>query len=366
MTTQEIRPQPGTADLDAAAVEEFALRVVDLITGGLLTPLIEIGRRTGLFEAALDGPATSAELAARAGLHERYVREWLGAMVTAGVFEYAAPDRRYWLPVEHAAALTGSSVENLAPLAHLVTGLTRHTDEVARCFTDGGGVPYAHFLPEMREVMDDLWQPMTRHLLVQEILPLAPGLPDLLASGARVADVACGSGNVLVELGRRFPRSRFTGFDLDRGGLDTARARAAELGLANVELVEADAAELTAETPYDAVLVFNAVHDQARPSDVLAAIRGMLRPEGTLLLCEPRVSSNLEDNVGNPFAPMVYAISLLHCMTVSLAEGGAGLGTAWGEQVAVRLLTEAGFGPVAVHDCPGDPGSAVFVTRRPT
>ena len=366
MTTEEIhRPDPGTADVDDQAVEEFALRIVDVITGGLMTPLLEIGRRTGLFESALAGPATSAELADRAGLQERYVREWLGAMVSAGIFEYAAPERRYWLPVEHASVLTGSGVENLASLAHLVTALTRHTDEVAACFAAGGGVPYAAYLPEVREVMDGLWQPLVRDLLVDEVLPLAPGLPDLLSRGARVADVACGSGNVAVTLGRAFPRSTFTGYDRDAGALEVGRDRAAAHGLSNVELVLADAAELAPETPYDAVLMSYALHDQARPVQVLAAIREMLVPGGTLLLYEPCVSSDLTDNVGNPFAPMTYAISVLHCLTVSLAEGGAGLGTAFGEQVALDLLADAGFGPVAVHEAPGDPGSAVFVTSRP-
>ncbi|RYP82179.1 class I SAM-dependent methyltransferase [Nocardioides guangzhouensis] len=366
MTTEEInRPDPGAADVDEQAVEEFALRLVDVITGGLLTPLLEIGRRTGLFESALDGPATSAELADRAGLQERYVREWLGAMVSAGIFEYAATERRYWLPVEHAAVLTGSGVENLAPMAHLVTALTRHTDEVARCFASGGGVPYAAFLPEIREVMDGLWQPTVRDLLVQEILPMAPGLPDLLTRGARVADVACGSGNVAVTLGRAFPRSRFTGYDRDADGLEVARTRAAAHGLDNVEFVLADAAELSPGTSYDAVVVSYALHDQARPAQVLAAIREMLVPGGTLLMYEPRVSSDLADNVGNPFAPMTYAISVLHCLTVSLAEGGAGLGTAFGEQVALDLLADTGFGPVTVHESAADPGSAVFVTHRP-
>jgi hypothetical protein len=127
----------------------------------------------------------------------------------------------------------------------------------------------------------------------------------------------------------------------------------------------ADAATLTSAEPFGAAFVFNSVHDQARPLEVLSSIRSILQPGGTFLMNEPRISSNLQDNIGNPVAPMTYAISLLHCMTVSLAEGGAGLGTGWGEQVAVGLLAVAGFGPVEVHDTPGDPGNAIFVTHRP-
>ena len=120
---------------------------------------------------------------------------------------------------------------------------------------------------------------------------------------------------------------------------------------------------MTVDEPFDAVFVFNAIHDQAAPDRVLERIRDALVPGGVLLMDEPRVSSNLEDNVGNPLAPFTYAVSTLHCLTVSLAVGGAGLGTAWGEQVACRMLADAGFDDVVVHDAPGDPGNAVFVTR---
>jgi SAM-dependent methyltransferase len=116
---------------------------------------------------------------------------------------------------------------------------------------------------------------------------------------------------------------------------------------------------------FDAVLVFDAIHDQADPWGVLERIRRALVPGGLFVMKEPRLSSNLEDNIGNPFAPMAYAVSTLHCMTISLAEGGAGLGTAFGEQIARRLLADAGFTDVIVHEAPGDPRSGLFVSMRP-
>ena len=350
-------------DVDAAAVEEFAGKLIETVTGALVTSLIEIGRRTRLFELATAGPATSAELAERGGLQERYVREWLAAMATAEIFEYDAGNRRFWLPVEHAAALTGDTYDNLAPLAYLVSVITRQGEAVAQCFTEGGGVPWKAYLPEMHDVMDVAWQPMYRDILVQQILPLAAGLVEKLERGTRVADVACGSGNGTLVMARRFPNSTFVGFDLDADAIAVARSRAD--GLSNVSFEVADAATLTSDRPFGAAFVFNAVHDQARPLEVLSSIQSILEPGGTFLMNEPRISSNLEDNIGNPVAPMTYAISLLHCMTVSLAEDGAGLGTGWGEQVALALLADAGFGPVEVHDAPGDPGNAIFVTHRP-
>ena len=351
------------SDVDTAATEEFAFKLVETITGSLLTSLIEIGRRTGLFELAAAGPATSEELAERGGLQERYVREWLAAMATAGIFEYDAENRRFWLPVEHAAVLTGDTYDNLAPLAYLVSAITRQSEAVATCFVEGGGVPWEAYLPEMHDVMDVLWHPMYRDILVQQILPLAPGLVEKLEAGTRVADVACGAGNGTVVMARRFPSSTFVGYDQDAAAIAIARSRAT--GLTNVSFQVADAATLTADQSFGVAFVFNAVHDQARPLEVLTSIRSILEPGGTLLMDEPRISSNLEDNIGDPIAAMTYAISLLHCMTVSLAEGGAGLGTGWGEQVALALLSDAGFGPVDVHDAPGDPGNAIFVTHRP-
>jgi 2-polyprenyl-3-methyl-5-hydroxy-6-metoxy-1,4-benzoquinol methylase len=363
MTTTE-QTDLAQTDVETAAVEEFAAKLVEIITGGLLTSLIEIGWRTRLFELATAGPATSAELAERGGLQERYVREWLAAMATAGIFEYDAVNRRFWLPVEHAAVLTGDTYDNLAPVAFLVSVIIRKGEgAVAKCFTEGGGVPWDAYLPEMHDVMDALWQPMYRDILVQQVLPLAPGLVEKLETGTRVADVACGSGNGTLTMARRFPNSTFVGYDQDTAAIAVARSRVE--GLTNISFDVADAATLTSDQPFGTAFVFNAIHDQARPLEVLTSIRSILEPGGTLLMDEPRISSHLEDNIGNPVAPMTYSISLLHCMPVSLAEGGAGLGTGWGEQVALALLSDAGFGPVEVHDAPGDASNAIFVTHRP-
>ena len=353
------------SSVDEQAVEEFAGRLFELFTGGMLTYLIDIGRRTGLFTAAAAGPATSVDLAERAGLDERYVREWLGAMATSGIVEYESSTGHYWLPTEHAACLTGPGVQNLTPVGHLTTLLGQHVAAVASAFRTGGGVPYAQFLPELHDVMDALWRPMYDQLLVDAILPLAPGLADRLATGARAADVACGTGNGLLVLAATYPRSTFVGYDHDGAAIARARARAGDEGLTNLRFEVRDAAALEVERPFDAVFVFNALHDQADPRAVLSRISSALVPGGAFVMHEPRVSSHLDDNIGNPVAPFTYAVSTLHCLTVSLADGGVGLGTAWGEQLALRMLADAGFRDVAVHDAPGDPGNAVFVTHRP-
>jgi len=186
-----------------------------------------------------------------------------------------------------------------------------------------------------------------------------------LTAGARTADAACGTGHALVVLGEAFPKSTFVGYDLDEDSIERARIEAAEHGLDNVTFEVRDVVTLPTDPPFDAVFVFDAIHDQVDPRGVLGAIHAALVPGGIFVMKEPRVSSNLEDNVGNPFAPLIYSISTLHCLTVSLAHNGAGLGTAFGEQVARQLLQEAGFGAVEVHEAPGDPTDAVFVTIKP-
>jgi SAM-dependent methyltransferase len=360
MTT--ITPEPT---VDEQAAEEFAGRLLQLYTGATLTYVIEIGRRTGLLDAAAAGPATSHELAARAGLAERYVREWLGAMATGGIVEYETATGRYWLPREHAACLTGGGVDDLAPLAYFTVVLAKHVPAVSEAFRSGGGVAYSAYLPELHDVMEALWGPIYDALLVDQIVPLAPGLAQKLAAGARAADVACGTGRALIALATAYPASTFIGFDLDSTAIERARTHAAELNLTNLSFQSRDAATLTVTEPFDAVFVFNAIHDQAAPAAVLQRIHDALTPGGTFLMDEPRLSSDLGDNLADPMAPFIYAVSTLHCLTVSLAVDGAGLGTAFGERTARQLLADAGFGEIAVHDAPGDPGNAVFVTHKP-
>jgi SAM-dependent methyltransferase len=348
---------------DPARAEAFAGRLFELYTGGLLSLMVDIGHRTGLFAAGAAGPATSAELADRADLQERYVREWLGAMVTGGIVDHDPATGTYRLPAEHAACLTGPGSANLAPFSRLGTHLAKHVDAVARAFQEGGGVPYAEFRPEFTDVMDGLGRGVFDELLVDAYLPLVPGLPGRLAAGARVADVGCGTGHAIMLLAGAFPASTFVGYDLATDAI--ARARSEAAGLANARFEVRDVAGLTVEAPFDVVLVFDAIHDQVAPATVLERIHDALAPGGTFVMVEPRASSDLAGNLANPLAPLLYSVSTMHCLTVSLAGGGAGLGAAWGEELARSMLADAGFVDVAVHEAPGDPLNAVFVAVKP-
>jgi SAM-dependent methyltransferase len=226
-------------------------------------------------------------------------------------------------------------------------------------------VPYAEFRPEFTDVMDGLGRGVFDELLVDAYMPLVPGLAGRLAAGARVADVGCGTGHALVLLAGAFPASTFVGYDLADDAIARARSEAAAAGPANARFEVRDATRLDVEEPFDVVFVFDAIHDQVAPAAVLERIYAALAPGGTFVMVEPGASSHLEGNLANPQAPLLYAVSTLHCLTVSLAGGGAGLGAAWGEELARAMLADAGFGDVAVQAAPGDPVNAVFVASKP-
>ncbi len=354
----------GGGDLDQGRVEAFTQALMGHYTGAFVTLMVDLGDRTGLWSALARGPATSEELAARAGLVERYVREWLGAVASAGIVDYDAPSAVYALRPEHAACLSGDGALNLAPVSVMAGHLAAFLAPVAQAFREGGGVPYERYRPEFTDVMDGLNRRVFDELLVEGILPLAGDLAGVLEAGTRVADVGCGTGHSTNLLARAFPASAFVGYDLAEDALDRGRVEAAAYGLGNVSFVRGDAARLPAIPPVGAAFAFDAIHDQVDPAGVLGCIHAALEPGGTFVMVDVRASSRLEANLANPMAPIVYATSTLHCLTVSLAGGGAGLGTAWGEELACRMLVEAGFGAVEVYEAPGDPLNSVYVARR--
>jgi len=348
--------------LDKALVQQFARKLFGLYTDGMLTLMVDIGHRTGLFEA-LQAGGTSAEIAARAGLEERYVREWLGAMATGGIADYDAATATFTLPPEHALCLTGTSSRNLAPGSQTLAMVAKHVPAVAECFRHGGGVPYSAYRPEFTESMDAAWRLLYDGLLIKGFLPLVKGLPERLEQGISAADIGCGTGHAINVMARQYPSSTFVGYDFSPGGIDRARAEAAAMELGNARFEVLDVTQLPPSPQFDLITSFDSIHDQRDPAKTLACIAAALAPDGVYVMVEPKASSRLEDNVGNPFAPYMYGMSVLHCMTVSLADGGAGLGTVWGEQTARQMLEAAGFTSIEVVDAPG-PQNSVFICHR--
>jgi SAM-dependent methyltransferase len=352
-------------------IDAFSEHLLELLNGGALALMISIGHRTGLFDTLAERPPTTcAELAHAAGLNPRYVREWLGAMVVGGIVEHqvgSTPELgTYTLPDAHAASLCRKAgAANMAVFTQYIGLLGGVEDEIVDCFRHGGGVPYSKY-PRFHEVMAEDSGQSVLPMLESEILPLIPGVVDRLRLGIEVLDLGCGRGRALMLLAERFPRSRFRGIDSSAEAIAWAREQARERQLGNLEFEVADAAMLGEEYVgrYDLITTFDAIHDQRDPAGVLAKIVDALAPGGTYLMQEVATSGHHHHDIGHPLGPTLYTISCMHCMSVSLAEGGAGLGATWGREMAMRMLGEAGLGAIEVHQLDHDLQNEYYVCRR--
>jgi 2-polyprenyl-3-methyl-5-hydroxy-6-metoxy-1,4-benzoquinol methylase len=355
----------ATATLDQAKAEAFAGTMMQTLNDGFLGLLISVGHRTGLFDTlATLPPATSQQIADAASLNERYVREWLGGMVVGRIVEYDPSAARYHLPPEHAGFLTrAAGLNNMAFFAQYIalTGLIEK--QLIDCFRNGGGVPYSAY-PEFQALQAEESTPLYDTALVGAMLPLVPGIVERLEAGIDVADIGCGQGHAVNVMAQAFPNSRFVGYDFSEEGIAAGRAEAEWLGLANARFEVRDVANLGATAQFDLVTAFDTIHDQAQPRRVLRGIVESLRPDGALLMMDMAASSRLEENIEHPMGPLLYAASTFHCMTVSLAQGGEGLGTVWGEQKAAEYLTEAGFTSVEAKHLDGDFFHVFFVASK--
>jgi 2-polyprenyl-3-methyl-5-hydroxy-6-metoxy-1,4-benzoquinol methylase len=342
-------PAETTGVLEQAAVEAFAERVLGDYAGANAFFMAGIGDRLGLFkELATNGAATSDELATRTRLQERYVREWLGGMAAAGYLDYDPATGRYALPADHVPVLA----EEAGPVFFgsaffdFSTNFGETYRRLVDAFRDGGGVPQREYGAEVAESIERFTAPWFEHMLVQQWLPLMPDTLAKLEEGAMVCDVGCGRGRALSKLAAAFPRSRFVGYDIYEPAIQAARARVQDAGVADrVRLEVRDAAQGFGER-FDVVTTFDVLHDSVDPQGILSAIRSALSSDGRYICLEINCADRPQDNLG-PLGTVLYGLSLAYCLPVSLAEGGAGLGTlGLPESRLSELATEAGFSKV--------------------
>jgi 2-polyprenyl-3-methyl-5-hydroxy-6-metoxy-1,4-benzoquinol methylase len=355
----------ATQEIDMARTMEFGGKIVGHINGAVISLMLTAGHQTGLFDRMAEmPPSTSEEIAKATGLNERYVREWLGSMVTAGIIEYDPMKKTYHLPPEHAASLTrAAGPGNLCTFSEFIPEMASVLDQVVESFRKGGGVPYSEFKNFQRLMAAESAQ-VVDATLINVTLPLVPGLVEKLQSGIDVADLACGQGHAINVMAQEFPKSRFTGYDFSEEGVAAGRNEAQSVGLKNAAFEQQDVSNMSGKGQFDLVTAFDAIHDQAKPRKVLKNIHNLLRPGGTFLCVDIAASSNLEENMEHPMGPALYGISTLHCMTVSLALGGEGLGTMWGEQKARELFDEAGFKDIDVKQVDGDILNNYYIARK--
>lgn len=351
------------SEFDPPRTDAFAEKLTQVINHAGLALMLSLGHRSGLFDAMSRLPAsTSDEIAVEAGLSERYVREWLGAMVTGGIVEHDPRRMTYRLPPEHAAYLTRASTTNLAAGMQFIAVLGGVEDEVLAAFRHGLGVPYSSY-PRFHEVMAEESAQTVVAGLTEYILPLVPGLTERLTRGSDVLDVGCGSGLAMIHLARRFPRSNFVGYDFSAEAIARANEEARRQQLTNVRFEVRDAAAMEDRERYDLVTAFDAIHDQAKPGEVLKNIRRSLRPGGIFLMQDIAGSSHVHRDCDHPLATFLYTISCMHCMSVSLAGGGPGLGAMWGKETALTMLRAAGFQKTLIESLPHDVMNYYYVSR---
>lgn len=330
--------------LDWDKARKFLFQFNSDLGAALLGAMNYIGDRLGIFKAMADAQwVTSQELADRTGLSERYLREWLGAEASAGYVNYDPKTRKYVLPAEHALVLANDdSPFFMGGFMEMAIPNITMAPKIAQAFQTGRGVAQSEYPAETWEGMERASAGMYRHQLIRKWLPTMPQVIDVLKAGGAAADVGCGSGRAAIALATAFPSARVFGYDVHPGSVERARTNASGAGVAERITFEVRDATKLPENQFDFISTFDVVHDSVDPIALLKSIRRALKPTGTYLMLEVNVSPNLEDNIG-PTGKMMYSMSTLYCMTVSLAHGGAGIGACMGEPKARELVAEAGF-----------------------
>ena len=332
-------------DLDKAG--KTAEQVFGYLGGALVSAMIYLGERMGLYQALRGtGPITSEELARKTGLHERWVREWLYQQTTAGLIGYKG-EARFELSPETALVLADENspfflAGGFCALPQQMALLNR----LPESFKTGRGLSYDQFGPEVNRGVERLLAPWFRTQLVPNALPKLDGVVAKLQAGAKVADVGCGAGVAIIEMAKAFPRSQFHGYDIAKIPLAQAAENAKRAEVTNVKLHDASVDPLPADASCDLITTFDCLHDMTRPDLVMLAIRKAIKPDGTWLIADVHGMPTFEDNLrDNPLAPLMYGFSVLCCMSSALSEpDGLGLGTlGFPEPVARKMTSEAGF-----------------------
>lgn len=333
-------------------LKAFTSDVFRDMAGAMTAGLAYIGVRTGLFRAMDgEGPMTIDAVVTKSGLHRRYVEEWLNGMASAGYLEYDPERMTFSLPPEHAFLLASDDTDHFAGgLFHMAPALLGVAPQVAEAFEKGGGVPFHEYGEDGILALDLVNRGNYQHRFADYWLKAVPDVVDRLERGARVLDVGCGSGHVCLALAKAYPASTFHGVDLSKDSIERARASATGAGLSDrVSFAACRIEELDPADEFDLITACDCVHDFTRPVEVLEAIKSRLTADGTLFVIEPKAADRLEDNF-HPIGTMFYGFSVFHCMTQSLADGGAGLGTCMGPQKITALMNSAGFSRVQALD----------------
>jgi SAM-dependent methyltransferase len=332
------------AKVDQTKVEKFSARIMEDYGNTLRGAMLHIGDRLGLFKSlAQAGAVTVEELAQRTGFNARYLREWLGSMVTGTYVDYDRETKRYRLPPEYAPVLADEDSPYFAGgIIELSVPFVSMAPKIIEAFRNGGGAPEEAFPLETWEGMERMTMPWYKHFLVQRWIPSLSGVKEKLEAGGSVLDFGCGSGLAAITMAKAYPEARVFGYDFHGPSIERARENAKAAGLGTRVQFEVCDSDALSGRKFDFVTTFVVIHDATNPVQMMADIRKATADDGTYLMVELNLSSELHENM-NLIGRVMYPQSTLYCMTCSLSHGGEGMGACMGESRARDMATQAGF-----------------------
>ena len=338
---------------DPDRLKLFSFNVFTQLSGAVTAGMIHLGDKLGLYRelAAAGEPLTAAELAERAGLDARWVREWASNQAAAKLVEFSSDgpgdDVHFSLTPEAAVVFAAPEHEAFGMgMFHRFPGMMAALEDMPDCFASGVGRDYDSHGPEGAVGIERAFEPWSRNHLLPTVLPAMDGVVERLAEGAAVADIGCGAGGALLRMAAAFPNSTFVGYDISHFALERAEERRREGGAENVRFVDPRQEPLPDDHSVDLITTFDCIHDMTDPQGMMRAIHEALAEDGTWLLVDIKGRDSLAENIEkNPMAPLMYGVSVLSCMSSALSiPGGAGLGTlGLPESMARRMAAEAGF-----------------------
>ena len=350
MSTYEANEAP---DLDLEKLKIGGQKVFGLLTGAAVSAMIYLGDRLGLYRALQDtGAVTSDGLAENTGLSERWLREWLRGQGAAGLLEYMG-EGRFRISPEMAMILADEDSPKFA--AGIFGDLPQRMavlEKIPDAFKTGMGLPYDERGSEGARGIERVFGPWYRHYLLPVVLPALTGVEEKMRDGAKVADVGCGAGAALVRMAGAYPQAEFHGYEISQHALERARENITDAEVGNLFIHDAKKDALPEDGSFDFITTFDCIHDMTRPAEMIQSIRSALKPNGTWLIADIKSAPTYEENLNKPMTSLMYAFSVMGCMSSALSEpGGAGLGTlGFNEEVARKMTREAGFSKFKRHD----------------
>lgn len=323
-------------------LNQFLGHAVEDLGAAISATLMLVGDQLGLYKALAKQPLNVADLAAQTLTHERYVREWLGNQAAGGYVQYDPSSDTYSLSPEQALCLADPDGPVDLPGAYAIVEATFHAlERTKENFRSGKGMEWGEHHACLFHGTERFFRAGYNANLLAHWLPALEGVVERLEAGGKAADVGCGHGASTTLMAKAFPRSLFVGYDYHAPSIETARRRAAEAGVGNVQFEVADASGY-AERDFDLIMFFDCLHDMADPVGAARHAHRALKSGGTCMLVEPFAGDSIADNL-NPVGRVYYGASAQICVPVSLARKGPALGAQAGEARLRQVMTEAGF-----------------------